>query len=124
MSGQTSQSHQQDRTPHMSLHSLKTLVRVAPALLALGLGSTAVHAQGYSYIPERDTTIVSFDQRVINHFDTQRQTFSCPDGRTIGTFANGDTWRNLSSSGVDAYVWSGGEGSNSLTMTFTNRNLS
>jgi hypothetical protein len=108
----------------MSLRTLKSLVGIAPALLALGLGSTAVHAESYSYIAERDTTIVSFDPRVINHFDTQQQTFSCPDGRTIGTFANGDTWRNLSSSGVDAYVWSGGQGSNSLTMTFTNRNVS
>jgi hypothetical protein len=97
---------------------------MTPALLALGLGATAVHADGYSYVAERDTTIVSFDPHVINHADTVRQTFSCPGGHTIGTFANGDTWRNVSSDGVDAYVWSGGQGSSSLAMTFTNRNLS
>jgi hypothetical protein len=108
----------------MSLLNLKALARIAPAFLVLGLGTSAVHAESYSYIAERDTTIISFDSRPINHFDTQRQTFSCPNGGTIGTFANGDTWRNTSSGGVDAYVWSGGQGSNSLSMTFTNRNLS
>jgi len=108
----------------MQFSSLKFLARVTPALVALAVGATAVHADGYSYVAPRDTTIISVDPKTINHWDTKRETFSCPSGHTLGTFANGDVWRNTSSDGVDAYVWSGHEGDTSLSMTFTNRNVS
>jgi hypothetical protein len=109
----------------MNYLSLKTLARLAPAVFALGLGATAVQAEGYTYDTGRDVTFTSTDAQVINHYQTLRQSFSCPNGMRLATFSSdGALTRNTSSSGVAAYLWDGSEGGTSLTETFTNWNAS
>jgi hypothetical protein len=101
--------------------SLKTIARLAPAVFALGLGATAVQAESYSYDTGRDVTFISTDAQVINHYQTVRQSFTCPNGMRLATFSSdGALARNTSSSGVAAYLWDGSEGGTSLTETFTN----
>lgn len=108
---------------HRSLARLLAPLGAASVLASVGAG--AVHAQDFIYEPDRNVTVIQADHDVINHFDTVTRTFSCPDGSSLSTFASDDAlWRNQSSDGVNGTLWSGGAGAGSLTLTFTNFNLS
>jgi hypothetical protein len=88
-------------------------------------GAGIVHAQDYIYEADRNVTVIQADHEVINHFDTVSRTFTCPNDSVLATFtSDGALWRNQSSGGVNATQWSGSEGANSLTLTFTNWNVS
>ena len=108
---------------HRSLARLVAPLGAAGVLASFGVG--AVHAQDFIYEPDRNVTVIQADHEVINHYDTVSRTFTCPNGSALSTFASdGALWRNQSSDNVNGYLWSGAAGDSSLTMTFTNWNLS
>jgi hypothetical protein len=106
---------------HRSLARLLAPLATAGVLATTGIG--AVHAQDFIYEPDRNVTVIQADHQVINHLDTVTRTFSCPNGATLSTFVDGALWRNQSSDNVNATLWSGSQGSTSLTLTFTNWNV-
>jgi hypothetical protein len=108
---------------HRSLARLLAPLATAGVLATTGIG--AVHAQDFIYEPDRNVTVIQSDHEVINHLDTVTRSFSCPNGATLSTFASdGALWRNQSSDNVGATLWSGSQGDTSLTLTFTNWNVS
>jgi hypothetical protein len=107
---------------HRSLARL--LAPLATAGLLATTGLTAAHAEGLTYQPAQNDTFVEADHGVINHLDTVTRTVSCPNGTTLTPFYDGTLAKNQSSAGVVDSQWSGSAGGTSLTLTFTNWNLS
>jgi hypothetical protein len=108
---------------HRSFARLLAPLGAVSVLASFGAG--VVNAQDFIYEADRNVTVIQADHEVINHFDTVTRTFTCPGGSSLSTFASDNAlWRNQSSDGVNGTLWSGSAGDSSLTLTFSNFNLS
>ena len=108
---------------HRSFARLLAPLGAVSVLASFGAG--VVNAQDFIYEADRNVTVIQADHEVINHFDTVTRTFTCPGGSSLSTFASDNAlWRNQSSDGVNGTLWTGSAGDSSLTLTFSNFNLS